>query len=133
MCFSPDQAASMAQALISTRPIGNASSRTVSSVMSFATPDAFFGHDTRITPLAIAPTVRQVHARASWHDRRTHGDIEGSARPDQVEACGLGANQRRMVARGVAHLQAPIRHESEILPGDLARVTGPLGGGLSRS
>ena len=34
----------MAQTLTSTRPRGNAISRTVSSVMSVGTPDAFLGH-----------------------------------------------------------------------------------------
>jgi hypothetical protein len=48
--FNPDQTASTAQTLISTSPIGNATSLIVSSVMSVGTLDDFFGHDTQIIP-----------------------------------------------------------------------------------
>src|ERR1700739_3581751 len=48
--FSPDQVSSMAQTLMSTRPSGNARSRTTTSLRSVATPEAFFGQDTQIMP-----------------------------------------------------------------------------------
>ena len=47
--FSPDHTSSTAQTLTSTKPSGNATSRTVSSVISVGTFDAFFGHDTQTT------------------------------------------------------------------------------------
>ena len=47
--FSPDQVSSTAQTLMSTRPIGNATARMVSSVMSVGTFEVFFGHDTQMT------------------------------------------------------------------------------------
>jgi hypothetical protein len=48
--FSPDQVASMAQTLTSTRPSGNAMSLTTTSVRSLFTPDAFFGQEIQIMP-----------------------------------------------------------------------------------
>src|SRR6185312_8549578 len=41
---SPLHVSSMAQTLLSTSPVGSATSRTAFSVMSVATPDAFLGH-----------------------------------------------------------------------------------------
>src|SRR6476620_222052 len=48
--FNPDQTLSTAHTLISTSPVGSATSRIVSSVMSVFTPEDFFGHETQITP-----------------------------------------------------------------------------------
>jgi len=48
--FNADQTSSTAQTLMSTNPSGRAYARTVSSVMSVWTPDAFLGHETQITP-----------------------------------------------------------------------------------
>ena len=50
--FSADQTSSTAQTLMSTSPSGSAASRTVYSLMSVATPELFFGHETQITPSA---------------------------------------------------------------------------------
>ena len=44
--FSPDHTALTAQTFTSTKPIGNATARITSSVMSVGTFDACFGHDT---------------------------------------------------------------------------------------
>src|SRR6266496_58568 len=52
--FSPDQMSSTAQTLMSTRPIGNATSLIVSSVMSVGTLDDFFGQDTQIDPSCLS-------------------------------------------------------------------------------
>jgi hypothetical protein len=41
---NPDQVSSIAHTLLSTSPVGNATARMTSSVMSVATPDDFFGH-----------------------------------------------------------------------------------------
>src|SRR5882672_640794 len=46
--FSPDQISSSAHTLMSTRPIGSATSLIVSSVMSVGTLADFFGQDTQI-------------------------------------------------------------------------------------
>ena len=48
--FKPDQTLSTAQTLMSTRPIGKATSRMVSSVMSVGTLEDLFGQETQITP-----------------------------------------------------------------------------------
>jgi hypothetical protein len=48
--FNPDHVASTAHTLISTSPSGSATSRTVSSVTSVVTPEAFLGHETQIVP-----------------------------------------------------------------------------------
>src|SRR5262249_39501597 len=48
--FKPDQTSSTAHTLISTSPIGSATSRIVSSVISVFTPEDFFGQETQITP-----------------------------------------------------------------------------------
>jgi len=48
--FNPDQTSSTAHTLISTSPIGSATSRIVSSVMSVLTPEDFFGQETQIIP-----------------------------------------------------------------------------------
>jgi len=49
--FNPDHTSSTAHTLMSTSPIGSATSRIVSSVISVLTPEDFFGHETHITPL----------------------------------------------------------------------------------
>ena len=46
--FRPDQVSSTAHTLMSTRPSGSATSRTVSSVMSVSTFAAFFGQEIQI-------------------------------------------------------------------------------------
>src|SRR3954470_19040472 len=48
--FSPDQVSSTAQTLMSTSPIGSATSRTTSSVTSVGSFEAFFDQDTQICP-----------------------------------------------------------------------------------
>src|SRR4051812_44107628 len=50
--FKPDHTSLTAHTFTSTKPSGSATARIVSSVMSVATPDAFFGHDTQITASA---------------------------------------------------------------------------------
>ena len=49
----PDQMSSTAQTLMSTNPSGKATSRTVSSLTSEDIPDAFFGHETQMTPFCL--------------------------------------------------------------------------------
>ena len=44
----PDHTSSTAQTLMSTRPMGNAMARIVSSVMSVGAFEAFLGHETQI-------------------------------------------------------------------------------------
>ena len=48
--FNPDHTSSTAQTFTSTRPIGSARSRIVSSVILLVTPELFFGQETQITP-----------------------------------------------------------------------------------
>ena len=48
--FSPDHTASTAHTFTSTKPSGSAAARIASSVTSVGTFDAFFGHETQITP-----------------------------------------------------------------------------------
>lgn len=52
--FNPDQTASTAQTLISTRPRGRAAFRTTSSVRSVCTPEDFFGQETQIAPGGVS-------------------------------------------------------------------------------
>ena len=99
--FSPDHVASIAHTFTSTMPSGNATSRTVSSVTSVATPDAFFGHATQIIPpwasfgSARCQRRRECRARRDEQDR----DVEfGEARETRHacrarprEACGKSA------------------------------------------
>ena len=76
--FRPDQVSSTAQTLMSTSPSGSATSRTVSSVMSVATFDAFFGQEIQIAAsCCIFGTARAVllHAWRDWlrrYARRRH-------------------------------------------------------------
>ena len=51
MSFSPDQVSSTAHTFMSTSPVGSTTSLMMSSVMSVATPELFFGQDTQTTPL----------------------------------------------------------------------------------
>jgi hypothetical protein len=48
--FRPDQVSSTAQTFTSTRPSGNATALTVSSVTLEDTPDDFFGQEIHIMP-----------------------------------------------------------------------------------
>src|SRR5262249_16825552 len=52
--FSPDQTSVTAHTLMSTKPSGRATSRTVSSVMSVGTFAAFFGQDTHTTAVGLS-------------------------------------------------------------------------------
>jgi hypothetical protein len=49
--FNPDQTSLTEHTLMSTSPIGKASSRITSSLMSVITFEAFFGQDTQMNPL----------------------------------------------------------------------------------
>lgn len=59
-----DQVSSTAQTLMSTRPGGNATSRTVSSVISDVIPEAFFGHDTQMAPFCLI--TPRGHGTITW-------------------------------------------------------------------
>src|SRR5438309_1590679 len=50
--FNPDHVSSTAQTFTSTNPSGNATSRMVSSVISVATPEDFFGHEIQSIPVS---------------------------------------------------------------------------------
>src|SRR5437763_441180 len=50
--FNPDQVSFTAQTFTSTNPSGNPTSRMVSSVMSVATPEDFFGHEIQSVPVS---------------------------------------------------------------------------------
>jgi hypothetical protein len=58
--FNPDQMSSTAQTLVSTNPIGSATDRITSSVMSVGTPDDFFGHETQIAASSA------IFPRSDW-------------------------------------------------------------------
>src|SRR5262245_56981883 len=64
--FSPDHTSSTAHTLMSTNPSGSASSRTVSSLMSVATFEDFFGHETQMAPscFSFASAARRFPARS---------------------------------------------------------------------
>src|SRR6516165_1223665 len=61
--FRPDQTSLTAHTLMSTKPSGNATSLIVSSVMSVATFDDFFGHETHTKPSCCRPLRRAVSSR----------------------------------------------------------------------
>ena len=65
--FNPDHVSSTAHTLMSTNPIGSATSRITSSVMSVGTFDVFFGHDTQMAASGLS-ALRSV-AQASSPDR----------------------------------------------------------------
>src|SRR5258705_3789319 len=57
--FRPDQTSLIAHTFTSTRPIGRANARTVSSVISVGTFEVRFGHDTQIVAVSrIAARIR---------------------------------------------------------------------------
>src|SRR5215813_12134274 len=66
---SPDQTSSIAQTLLSTRPVGRATSRTTSSVMSVGTLAARFGQATH-SPPAGAIRSRRLASRVSSSARQ---------------------------------------------------------------
>ena len=80
--FSPDQVSSTAQTLMSTNPSGNASERSMSSVMSVGTLDAFFGHDTQTTALLLIAVRRRSNSDFRDFCRSTKG-----CRVSSPEAC----------------------------------------------
>jgi hypothetical protein len=60
-----DHVSSIAQTLLSTRPIGRATSLTTCCVMSVASPDAFFGHAIHSPPLGEIDWPRISKRRSS--------------------------------------------------------------------
>jgi hypothetical protein len=96
--FRPDHTSSTAHTFTSTSPSGNASSRTVSSVMSVATFDAFFGQETQIVPSCRSPRssapsrfARSVRAVANTCTI----SMSRPARARNVTPSGTGATRSR--------------------------------------
>lgn len=83
--LSPDQVASMAQTLTSTRPPCSPTSRTTSSVKSVSAPDAFFGHATQSIPagfnrcIQIGTARRKSTARVTKINPRSRAAEAGAA------------------------------------------------------
>ena len=116
----PDHVSSIAQTLMSTRPVGRNRSRSTSSVMSVGTLEALFGHAVQIAPSGgITSRARSTLARRSPARVAKHNAMSTPIRDLRDTEAPAGFPTRRLSKpRG-----API---SQTFESSVIRVSGHL-------